>query len=43
MRDYLCLWLIRLARRLTTFGFTDDALAEAQDSQSAWLKHNSTE
>ena len=40
MRDALALWLIRAARKLTTWGFTDDYLADAEDQQS-WVVENS--
>lgn len=33
MRDWIALWLIRMARRLTTWGPTDDHLAEAERHQ----------
>ena len=38
MRDRLALIFIRLARRLTTWGFTDDYLSDAEDEQRKWLE-----
>ena len=34
LRDFLALWLIRFARRLTTWGDVDDMLAKAENFQS---------
>ena len=39
MRDRLALILIRLARRLTTWGFTDDHLANAERQQTFIIKN----
>jgi hypothetical protein len=33
MRDRIALWFILAARRLTTWGFTEDHLAEAEREQ----------
>lgn len=38
-RDVFALWLIRLARKLTTWGFTDDYLEMAERQQSEWLDY----
>jgi len=38
MRDQLALWCIRLARRWTTWGFTDDHLELAERQQEYWIE-----
>lgn len=38
MRDRISLWLIIAARRLTTWGWTDDHLAEAEERQRNYTK-----
>lgn len=38
MRDSICLALIKLARKFTSYGFTDDYLKEAEYCQKAWMK-----
>jgi hypothetical protein len=37
MRDLLALWCIRLSRKLTTWGFTDDHLELAEEEQEEWV------
>jgi len=38
MKDIIALWLIRLARKLTTWGFTDDDLGRAEKQQEYWIE-----
>ncbi len=38
MRDRIALALIRLARRVTRWGFVDDHLGEAEQSQISHMK-----
>ena len=39
LKDRLALLFIRWARKLTTWGFTDDHLAEAQREQEVWIQY----
>lgn len=39
MRDWIALKLIKMARRLTTFGFTADHLDAAEREQAAWIEY----
>lgn len=41
MRDWLALKLIRLARRMTRWGFVDDHLAAAEGSQLSHMEQTS--
>jgi hypothetical protein len=38
LRDRLALLFIRFARRLTTWGFTDDRLEHAEIEQTYWIR-----
>ena len=39
MMDLLALWLIRVARRLTSWGLTDDYLSLAEGQQTYWIEN----
>ena len=39
LKDKLALVFIRWARKLTSWGFTDDYLSEAQREQEFWINY----
>lgn len=39
-KQRLVLWMIKLSRKWTIYGFVDDYLEKAEDQQTGWLEYS---